>query len=82
MTRTKQYRLALAAGFAVLAFVTAVRAIANGTGFPLAGAAGLLILAGFSVFTSVHDRPWVVGENIVLAIMFVLIAVTVLLPRI
>lgn len=81
MTRTKRYRLAIAVGFAVLAVVTAIRAIANGTGFPLAGAAGLLILAGLAMLTAVQDRPWVVGENIVLAILFVLFAVTVFLPR-
>lgn len=81
MTRTQQYRLAIAAGFVVLTVVTAIRAIASGTGFPLAGAAVLLGLAGLAVLTAVQDRPWVVGENIVLAIIFVLIAVSVFLPR-
>jgi hypothetical protein len=81
MTRTRQYRLTIAAGFAILAIVTAIRTIANATGFPLAGAAMLLVLAGLAVLTAVRDRPWVVGENIVLAILIVMIPVSVFLPR-
>lgn len=81
MKRTKQYRFAIAAVFVVLAAVTAIHASANASSFPLAGAGGLLILAGLAVSSAIQDRRWIVAENMVWAVLAGGATLAVLLPR-